>query len=85
MNPNNLDFFEKLKSYKFTIMDLISSIDFKDVDRKYIIGKCYSNSEIINNSVKRVYNTENIISFINTNPHIQLGETVLILKIGKIK
>ena len=28
-NPNNLDFFEKLKSHKIACMDLISSIDIK--------------------------------------------------------
>jgi len=43
-------------------MDLILSIDFKNVDKEYIIGKGYSDSKIINNSVKRVYNTENIQS-----------------------
>jgi len=43
-------------------MDLILLIDFKNVDKEYIIGKGYSDSKIINNSVKRVYNTENIQS-----------------------
>ena len=74
-NPNNLDFFEKLKSHKIACMDLISSVDIKDADKKYIIGKGYSDSKIINNSIKRVYNTENIISVINKNDDVQLYST----------
>jgi hypothetical protein len=74
-NPNNLDFFKKLKSHKIACMDLISSIDIKDLDKKYILGKGYSDSKIINNSVKRIYNTENILSVINKNPDIQLYST----------
>ena len=36
-------------------MDLISSIDIKDADKKYITGKGYSDSKIINNYIKRIY------------------------------
>jgi len=75
LNPEKFDFFEKLKFHKIACMDLVSSIDIKDVDKKYIIGKGYSDSKIINNSVKRVYNTENIISVINKNPDVQLYST----------
>lgn len=56
-------------------MDLILTIDIKDVDKKYIIGKGYSDSRIINKSVKRVYNTENIKDIINKNPDVQLYST----------
>ena len=56
-------------------MDLILSLDIKDVDKKYIIGKGYSDSRIINKSVKRVYNTENIKDIINKNPDVQLYST----------
>ena len=75
LNPKKLDFFEKLKFHRIACMDLISSIDIKDVDKKYIIGKGYSDSKIINNSVKRVYNTENIKSVINKNLDVQLYST----------
>lgn len=74
-NPEKLDFFEKLKFHKIACMDLILSLDIKDVDKKYIIGKGYSDSRIINKSVKRVYNTENIKDIINNNPDIQLYST----------
>lgn len=75
LNPNNSVFFEKLKSHKIACMDLIVSIDIKNADKKYIIGKGYSDSKIINNSVKRIYNTENIISVIDKNPDVQLYST----------
>jgi len=75
LNAEKLDFFEKLKFHKIACMDLILSIDFKNVDKEYIIGKGYSDSKIINNSVKRVYNTENIQSVINKNPGVQLYST----------
>lgn len=75
LNPEKLDFFEKLKFHKIACMDLILSIDINDVDKKYIIGKGYSDFKIINNSVKRVYNTENILSVINKNLDIQLYST----------
>ena len=75
LNPEKLDFFLKLKLHKIACMDLILSIDIKGLDKQYIIGKGYSDSKIINKSVKRVYNTENIKAIINKNPDVQLYST----------
>ena len=75
LNPNNLDFFKKLKTHQIGCMDLIESIEISNTDKSFIIGKGYSDSKIINNSLKRNYNTENIKSVINKNPEVQLYST----------
>ncbi|MDC1391755.1 hypothetical protein N8334_00230 [Flavobacteriaceae bacterium] len=75
LNPNNSDFLIKLKTHKIACMDLINSVEISNTDKEFIIGKGYSDSRIINNSVKRTYNTENINSVIKKNPNVQLYST----------
>ena len=55
------------------LLDRLS--EYTNTDKEFIIGKGYSDSRIINNSVKRTYNTENINSVIKKNPNVQLYST----------
>lgn len=74
-NPKNDDFFYLLEKHGIACMDLIHSIEFDENEKEYIVGKGYQDSKIINNRVKRVYNTSEILSIIEKNPGIQTYST----------
>jgi hypothetical protein len=75
LNPNNDDFFHLLKKHGIACMDLIHSVEFEISKKEFITGKGYSDTKIINNSVKRIYNTANILSTIENNLGVQTYST----------
>ena len=67
-NPNNIDdLITKLKVCKIGCIDMINSVNTPNDRIERITGKGYSDSEIINNVVKRDYNTVKILEFIESN------------------
>jgi hypothetical protein len=75
INPNNDDFFNLLEKHGIACMDLIHSVEFEISKKEFIMGKGYSDTKIINNSVKRIHNTSNILSTIENNPGVQIYST----------
>ena len=75
LNPNRADFFRLLKEKKIACMDLIHSVEYEQEKMNQIIGKGYNDSKIINNRVRRVYNTKKIIDLINQNPNVNIYST----------
>lgn len=71
------EFYNKLKHYKIACIDIINSIEFnaEGIDVNYITGRGYSDSKIINNSIKRYYNTKLINDIILNNPSINFYST----------
>jgi hypothetical protein len=69
------DFMGKLKQNKIACVDMISSVNANDNLISGIIGDGYSDNKIINNSVKREYNTEKIIELINKNKSVKVFST----------
>ncbi len=72
-DPNSNNFFELLKKHGIACVDIIQSVnkiddnDFTETEINKILGQGYSDSKIINNSFKRLYNTEAISKFISLN------------------
>lgn len=75
LNPNNPNFFGLLKSNGIACMDMILSVDFTVEYREYVLGRGYSDSKIINNTVKRQYSTNQILMVINKNPRCKVYST----------
>jgi hypothetical protein len=82
-NPKNPIFFQLLERYKIACMDMIQSVlrndnkEFTKDELASIIGKGYSDSKIINGSIKRVYNTleiQKIIAVNNCNVYSTWGK-----------
>ena len=75
INPNNDDFFNLLEKHGIACMDLIHSVEFEISIKESITGEGYSDTNIINNSVKRIYNTLNILNTIENNQGVQIYST----------
>ena len=75
LNPNSKVFFDKLEKLGIACMDMIQVVELDETLKEFVIGKGYSDSKIINNSVKRIYNSENIIDVIKKNPGIKVYST----------
>ncbi|TCC99539.1 uracil-DNA glycosylase family protein [Pedobacter hiemivivus] len=69
------DFFERLIANGVACMDMISSIEIADEKVHLVTGKGYSDSVIINNQVKRIYNTDAINTVIRANPNLKVYST----------
>ena len=74
-NPNSESFLELLKKHKIACIDMINNVKAANERLDRIIGKGYKDSEIINKSVKRDYNTENIKRIIDQNPEVRVYST----------
>jgi hypothetical protein len=74
-NPNSQDFFALLRKNKIACVDMINQLkaSVNRVDR--IIGKGYKDTEIINGSVERLYNTVAIKEIIEKNENIKVYTT----------
>lgn len=75
---NNFNkFIEQLKYRKIACMDIIRCVEFDEetYDEMRIKGKGYKDSNIINNKVKREYNTSEIISIIERNKNVKVFTT----------
>jgi len=70
-----MNFIKKLKQYKIGCVDMISAVNAPENLISGIIGNGYSDSKIINNSVNREYNTQQIIELINKNKNVQVFST----------
>lgn len=70
-------FINELKNNSIACMDMIKSIEFNEneVDINNIIGNGYKDSNIINNSVIRHYNTESIQKVIANNQNVKIYST----------
>lgn len=72
-NPKSKDFFQLLERHKIACVDMIKSVqrrdnlEFQEGQLNNIIGKGYSDSKIINGSIKREYNTKEIQQIISLN------------------
>jgi hypothetical protein len=72
-NPKAADFFELLVKHKIACIDIIQSVvrndnrEFSAEQLSDIVGKGYSDSKIINGSIRREYNTVEIQKIIMTN------------------
>lgn len=75
LNPNNPDFFEKIKTLQIACMDMISSVEASEHLLSQILGNGYSDSKIINGYTKREYNTNNIINIIKKNNGVNVYST----------
>lgn len=74
-NPQNEDFFQKLKENGIGCMDMIHSVKCKESESGWITGKGYSDSKIINNKIEREYNTTEILQLINDNKDVKVFST----------
>ena len=69
------DFLERLELNGVACMDMIRSVQISEKDVHLVTGKGYSDAKIINNKVKREYNTIEINKIINANPGIKVYST----------
>lgn len=73
INPKKDIFFDVLKNKKIACIDIIDSIcktneeSFNEDELLHLLGKGYSDYKIINNKIKRTYNTNVINEIINKN------------------
>lgn len=73
INPKNDNFFDVLKNKQIACIDIIDSIcktneeSFNENELLHLLGKGYSDNKIINNKIKRTYNTNVINEIINKN------------------
>jgi hypothetical protein len=74
-NPNASDFRQLLKKHKIACIDMIDQVEANADRIKKILGEGYKDSEIINNAVKRRYNTSLINTIISRNPGIKVYST----------
>ena len=74
-DPTSKDFFVLLKKHKIGCMDMIDKVIASEERIEKIIGKGYSDPQIINNYVKRVYNTDQILNIINKNRKTKVYST----------
>jgi hypothetical protein len=75
LDPNSPNFWTLLKKHKIACIDMIHEIAAPDERIDRIIGKGYKDTEIINKSVKRIYNTSNIKKLIESNSDIRIYST----------
>ncbi len=76
IHPDNSNFLTLLKKHKIACMDLIDSVTINEEKSiEDILGRGYSDSAIINNSVVRDYNTDKIVSLLNKNPGVKIYST----------
>ncbi len=68
-------FLYKLKKHKIACMDIIKSASVPEEKISSINGKGYSDSKLINNSIQRDYNTQNILNTISQNKNITIYST----------
>lgn len=66
-NPNDGDFFQKLKKYKIACMDFIEEIEYQELLDKDIVGNGYKDSKLFLKSVKKTYSKDKIIRTIKEN------------------
>lgn len=75
-NRNNIsDLLRKLQKHQIACMDMIRSVDATDEQVRSINGEGYKDSKIINNKVKRDYNTNFINEVIRGNKDIKVYST----------
>lgn len=74
-DPNSKTFFELLKKHKIACIDMINMVNASREQINKITGKGYKDSELINSSVKREYNTSNILKLIERNHGINIYTT----------
>ncbi len=74
-NPDASNFFNLLEKHKIGCVDMIDEIVAADDKIERIIGKGYKDNEIINTSVKRLYNTQKIIDIVQKNKNVKLYST----------
>ena len=67
-DPRSPLFFDVLKNYRIGCIDLIHSVEIDESKTELVIGKGYKDTIIINNKVKRIYNTSEILRIIANNP-----------------
>lgn len=73
--PESKTFFPLLKKHKIGCVDMIDQITIPDSRKQKVTGHGYMDSEIINRSVLRKYNTQAIIDIINNNQHVKVYST----------
>jgi len=74
-NVNEKSFFDKLKKHKIACVDMINKVTASKERINKIIGDGYKDSEIINLSVIREYNTQTIIDIIKKNNGVKVFTT----------
>lgn len=75
-NPEEFDpFLAKIKKHKVACMDMIQYVSVPTEKIPGVIGKGYSDSNLINNKIKRELNTSNILSVINRNQGVKIYST----------
>ena len=74
-DPNNESFFDLLRKHEIACVDMIDQVHVSDDRYAKIIGEGYKDSEIINCSVIREYNTDRIKELIKANSGINLYTT----------
>lgn len=75
LDPNNVNFFNRIEERCIACMDLIHAVNAPNNKITHIIGKGYADSKIINNTVQRQYNIENIENVIIQNPGVKIYST----------
>lgn len=70
-------FIKALQKHEIACMDMIRQVEFDEnqINFNNIIGNGYKDSNIINNSVNRIYNTKSIQDIILNNPDINVYTT----------
>lgn len=74
-DPKGSSFFENLKNKKIACVDMINKIIAPAEKIESILGKGYKDTEIINSTVKRVYNTDTVLEIIKKNSQIKVYTT----------
>ena len=74
-NPKSQDFFSLLRKNKIACIDMINQVEVSEDRIDRILGKGYKDTEIINRSVKRIYNTTAIQKVIKENNGIKVYST----------
>lgn len=67
LDPYDDSFFENIKSLKVGCVDMIDSVLYSEEYEDRLSGKGYSDSVLFLSTIKKVYNTENILDIISKN------------------
>jgi G:T/U-mismatch repair DNA glycosylase len=67
LDPHDDSFFENLKSLKVGCVDIIDSISYPEEYEDRVSGKGYSDSVLFLSTIKKDYNTKNILDIISKN------------------
>jgi G:T/U-mismatch repair DNA glycosylase len=67
LDPNHDKFFDNLRTLRVGCVDMIDSISYSEENEDRVLGKGYSDNVLFLSTIKKDYNTKNILDIISKN------------------